>query len=230
MKTTLLLLSFFAISSAAIGQDTVKTKQYHNEFGIDATGFVKQFIFISTNNFPEYYIPSYFLTYRRHLKCGNIRFAIGGSFSDHDIPTAFTGDSNNYHYTSRSFDSRIGWEFSNELSKRWQVFYGMDFRPSFSYTKDDAPYWNGGYANGSEEKSQNYAIAPVLGFRFRINQRLSLSTEASFSLNFQQSESKRYYLPVSSIYPPKNDVIVPKAKTVFTGFSQPLSLFLTFDI
>ncbi|OFX36850.1 MAG: hypothetical protein A2X08_14550 [Bacteroidetes bacterium GWA2_32_17] len=231
MKKTIFTFFLSIGILTVLAQDTtMKSKVYRNEFGIDATGFVKQFLNVNQSEFSNYYSPTYYLTYRRHFKCGNLRFAIGGAIESQDLAPAFTGDSNKYHRNSYSIDTRLGWEFSNDLSKRWQVFYGLDFRPSYSYSKNDAPYWNGGYANGSESKSQIYAVAPLLGFRIKINNRLSLSTETSLSFNFSQSSSRRYYIPVTSQYPPIPDVVTPKTKSFYSSFSQPVFIILTFDI
>jgi hypothetical protein len=231
MKKIFLTVVMTSLILTSFSQDTTKRDKVHrNEFGIDATGFIKQLLNFNQNEYYYYYYPNYYLTYRRHFKCGNIRFALGGDFSDHDIPAAFTGDSNKYHYTSYSYDCRIGWEFFNELSKRWQVFYGLDFRPSKSYTKNDVPYWNGGYANGTETKSQIYGIAPLLGFRFKLSNRLSIMTETSFSVNIQKEYSRKYYIPVTNMYPPIPDDITPKSIKYYSNFMQPLSLFITFNI
>jgi len=233
MKKYILIILASAIATVVSAQvtksDTAK-KVYKNEFGIDATGFIKQFLNFNSSTFQDYYSPTYYLTYRRYLKCGNIRFAIGGSFADYDLTPAFIGDSNKYHYNSYSLDTRIGWEFQTVLSKHWQVFYGLDFRQSIGYTKNDAPYWNGGYANGYMTKSQIYGIAPLLGFRFLLNKRLSISTETSFSINQQQEFTRKYYIPVTNQYPPLPSNVTPKTKKIISGFSQPISLFLTFNI
>lgn len=215
----------------SFAQDTTgRSNIYHNELGIDATGFVKQFVSFGYSEYPSDYNPTYYITYRRHLKCGNIRFAIGGDFENEDISPGFSADSNKYYKKYYSYDTRLGWEFSNGLSKRWQVFYGLDFRPGYTYSKNDAPYWNGGYANGSESKTQTYAFAPLLGFRFKINDRLSLTTETSFSVIFSQNTTRRYYIPVTSQYPAIPDVVKPKTKSIYSSFSQPLSLIFTFEI
>jgi hypothetical protein len=230
MKRYLIALVFTFVTVTVFAQDTIPPKVYRNEFGIDATGFIKQFLNFSNDEFPVFYSETYYLTYRRHLKSGNIRAAVGGGFADYDIPTPFAGDSNIYHFKSYNIDYRVGWEFTNELSKRWQVFYGADFRHSLMYTKNDAPFWNGGYANGSESKVQSFGLAPLLGIRFRINNRISLSTETSFSINLEQAESRRYYLPVTSQYPPLTDQMTPKSNRIISRFNAPLSLFFTFDI
>lgn len=205
------------------------SKVYHNEFGIDATGFIKQFLNFNTGQFNIVYTPTYFITYRRHLNCGNIRFGVGGSFASQDIPVALPEDSNKYHSNAYTLDTRIGWEFTNELSKRWQVFYGLDFRPSYVYSKNDARFWSGGYANGTETKSQVMGIAPLIGFRFKLTSRLSLSTESSFAINVEKSSERRYFIPVTGQYPPTPD-ITTHTKKLSGGFNQPLSLMFTFDI
>jgi hypothetical protein len=230
MKKIIFSIILAASIMSSFAQDSIKNKIYHNEFGIDATGFIKQFLNFSSSQNPEYYSPTYYLTYRRHFKPGNIRFAIGGSYAEHDIQSGLPSDQNKYHYNARSIDARIGWEFVTNLSKRWQVFYGLDFKPSYSYIKDDAPYWNGGYANGDESKTQLYAFSPLLGFKFSITKRLSISTEASFAFILQQQYTRHYYIPETADYPSIPDVIIPKAKQFSTSFTQPLSVFIAFDI
>ena len=231
MKKQSLTILLVAIMMNSFAQDTTSTKVYPNEFGIDVTNFIKQFLNFNNNSTGgNYYSPTYYLTYRRHFKCGNIRFAVGGAFSHQDIAPAFDQDSHKYESNSSSYDVRIGWEFTSEISKRWQVFYGADFRPTYSHNKNDAPYWNGGYANGSESKTEFYTAAPLLGFRFRLTSRLSLTTEASFSINWQTITSRRYYIPVTSQYPPKPDETSPTVKKMYSNFSQPIFLILTFDL
>lgn len=231
MKKLFLAIIFATSILTTFAQDTTKLeKVYHNEFGIDATGFLKQFFNFNQGQFSEYYSAIYYLTYRRHFKCGNIRFAIGGDFANNDFSSSISTDSNKYHNNSYLLNSRIGWEFFNNLSHRWQVFYGIDFKPSVGYIKNDAPYWSGGYANGYEAKSRIYGIAPLLGFRFKLNNRLSFSTETSFSVNWQQDEKKYYYIPISNQYPPLPDEVLPKTIKIISSYFQPLTLFLTFEI
>ena len=227
-KIFFILLTTFVLPT--FGQDTTKhLKVYHNEFGIDATGFIKQFLNFNQSQFGgNYYQPTYYLTYRRLLKCGNIRFAIGGDLANAEAlpvpPDSVTTRSSSY-----SLDARLGWEFFINLHKRWQVFYGVDFRPSYSYSKNDGAFNNGGYANGTENKTQIYGIAPLLGFRFKLTDRLSLTTEASYSINFSTYEGRRYFTPLSSQFPSKPDELVPKTKRMYSNFSQPVSLILTFN-
>ncbi len=228
MSSTFLLI----VVSFASGQDSASiNKKYHNEFGIDATGFMKQFIYISNSQYGgPYYTPTYYLTYRRHLKPGNIRFAIGMGLKYQNVQSPLEEDQNNYNNSSFEFDARIGWEFCEKLSKRWEVFYGLDFRPTYLYEKNDVRYWNGGYANGYEQTSKTYSLAPLLGFRFKLNDRLSLTTEASFSVSHFENQSRNYFIPVTDQYPAKEDIVNPKNKGNYTNFTQPLFIIITFDI
>ncbi len=230
MKKTLLTaataLSFFA-STAQETKDPFKP--HNNEFGVDATGFIRQFFNFDVGGGSNYG-PNYYITYRRHFGPGNLRFAIGGDYAAMDIPAGFPDDMNVYRSQSMSLDFRIGWEFKTELSKRWQVFYGLDFRPSFISGKDDASFFNGGYANGFETSSQNYGFAPLLGFRFRLTNRISLLTETSFAFNIQKISQRQYFTPVTSDYPALPDIKKENQKRVYTSYAQPLSVFITFDI
>ena len=223
MKKTILFIVVISLSIFAFGQKEEKTEnEYKNEFGIDATGFIKQFVNLNTSEYQMCYFPNYYLTYRRRFKGGNIRFAFGGKLSEQD---------NNGNTTdSYAFNTRVGWEFINSLNIRWKVFYGVDLKTSYNYSKNDIQYWNGGYANGKESKTNTYAISPLLGFKFKLTKRLSLSTEANLSFIYQNSYVRSYYTPVSEDYPPIDDVISPDIIKKMISFYQPSFIIITFDI
>lgn len=170
------------------------------------------------------------MTYRRHLKSGNIRFAIGGSYSFEKLKSPNPSSPQEYVDHRYSYDARIGWEFTNEINRKGQVFYGFDFRPSYNYYKNDYGNQNAGYSNGAEEKSQIFGFAPLLGFRFKLSKRLSLVTEANFSVNYQERTSRRYFTPLSNLYPQIPDDSAPKTFKTYTSFNSPLFIIITFDI
>ncbi len=232
MKKIILSIFISAFILIANAQDSLSTKKkYNNEFGIDATAFFKQFIFINNSDFGTvYYEPTYYLTYRRHFKPGNIRFGIGIGFSNSEQTSSNVDDDNNYEYNAIGFDARIGWEFVEKLSKRWEVYYGLDFRPSYRHVQNDVIYLNAGYANGYEETYKLYSFSPLLGFRFRLTERLSLTTEASFSVIITEIERRNYFTPVTDQYPAIPDKEYPKVKMLNSSFSQPLFIIITFDI
>lgn len=162
MKQFVLFLLMGVFTTSVVGQET--PKEYKNEFGLDGTGFIRSFLNLNIESATyANYQPIYYLSYRRKFKPGNIRFAIGGAYEQQDIP-GFQPDSMMFARNSYSIDLRIGWEFTNELSNKWQVFYGLDFRTSFSHSYNEARYFNAGYANGTESDHQILGIAPLLGF------------------------------------------------------------------
>ena len=230
MKTFLtIVLMITSLSSFA--QDTATTKKvYHNEFGIDATSFVKAFMAFGNTQSNYYSDPAYYLTYRRHFKSGNIRFAIGGDYSYEQVMNSNTPDLHDYFWTTYSYEIRLGWEFCEELSKRWQVFYGLDLKNSYTAQKKDATSFSISYAYGYNDISRIKGAVPLLGFRFKLTNRLSLSTEASFSVNYLDHSFSYFFTPRSALYPTIPEVITPRRKVTFTTFRQPVFIFITFDI
>jgi len=223
----LILLSGFLLFTQDVVSQTDTTTTHKNEFGIDVTGTIR--FFTKFQNTSDYsYTPTYYLTYRRYFNSGNIRFGIGGDVSDLEI-TGMVGDSNVYHRITNGIDTRLGWEFKSELSKRWQVFYGLDFRFSAGKQRNEAAFFNGGYAVGFENHSTTYSFAPVLGFRFKLNNRISLLTEANFSFNVTKYKTRNIYTPLSG-YPSMPDEVAPDTRNIYTSFSQPIAVYLVFNI
>ncbi len=232
MKTyiLLLLLSAFAFLNLDASAQSDSLPQYKNEFGLDVTGTIR--FFTKFQNTSDYsYVPTYYLTYRRYFRPGNIRFGIGGDGYTQEQPSPY-GDSAIFKDNSSTLDLRLGWEFKSELSKRWQVYYGLDFRFSFGNRKNEAAFFNGGYAVGFESHFTTVGLAPVLGFRFRINDRISLLTEANFSVNMSKYyKNRNFYTPIpGSGSPQLPDVTAPNTKSLYTQFAQPVAVYFVFTI
>jgi hypothetical protein len=211
-------------------QDTATRKPQHpNEFGIDATGFLKQFLNLNTSGSgAELYSPTYYLTYRHHFGYANLRIGIGANFDNYNIPAYEPNDLNKYYFVSNSLNAFIGWECFTNLSKHWQVFYGADFRPSLDYYRNDNQYSNGGYATGSETQSQIYGVAPFVGFRFKFSKRLSILTETSYAVNWEQDVNKTYYTPMPGATLPAPTPVNQTTTKFFSSFTAPLSVFIDF--
>jgi hypothetical protein len=236
MKKVILYFAFVSVLNVSFSQvKTDSVKVYHNELGVDVTGFFRRFFpVVQTEYYGQYYYieaPIYYLTYRRHFKCGNIRAGIGGDFSRRDVKNYYnTDDTKNYVSLNQSISTRLGWEFTNELSKRWQVYYGLDLKYSRQYYNSNGYTFSIDYTSSYENNTQSYGISPLLGFRFKLTSRLSLTTEACFSVNFDNFTTKRTYTPTSSLYPYKNDDVTPRTNSIYSSFTQPLSIILTFDL
>ena len=227
-----IVLTIMFLSS--YGQDTLRQgpkKKHLNELGLDMTPFIKFYLNFSGNGSFNYQ-PNYMLTYRHYFKKGNLRSAIGGNYYYSESSSPYNGDTLNLKFFKKqsSFELRVGYEFFQNLSRRWQVYYGADLRTSYFYQKDDAPYWNGGYANGIENISKGLGLAPVLGIRFKMSRRVSLITESSFLIQYSESSTQRYYLPVTNSYPLKANDTKTKNRSFGTIFNYPISLVLTVKI
>jgi len=224
-KPLILLCCSLIIAAYSKAQDATDDKPHSIELGVDATSLLRNAFFFEGG----YQLSPYFLTFRKHFTRTNIRAALGGNYSNRDLADIIPDDPRNYMDLSYNINARVGYEWFNELSKHWQEFYGVDFRPSYYYSKRLGPDYSWSYANGSESNIYQYGLAPVLGFRFHITDRLSLLTEASLTFILQKEEQRRYFVPASDLDPE-----IPDQKThstsVFTSFSQPLALFLTVDL
>ncbi|TVR37306.1 MAG: hypothetical protein EA392_13115 [Cryomorphaceae bacterium] len=217
------------IATAAFGQE--EPKEYKNEFGLDATGFIRSVLNINFDpTFQMPYTPTYFLSYRRKFKPGNIRFAIGGAYGREDVLSMLSNDTSTFQRNFSAIDVRLGWEFTTELSKRWQAYYGLDLRATFTHNYNELIFSSGGYANGRESRNEILGLAPLLGFRFRITDRISLLAEGSFSLNWAKTDRRDFFTPLSESSPELPDTQLPTARSTYTLFAQPLSIFFVFDI
>lgn len=231
MKT---LLSFFLIIFACVSafsqteSDSQWTHDRHHEIGLDVTAFIKQFTTFNGSGF--ILDPVYQFTYRYKTKFGNARFGIGGAYQESEYQDLWISDSTIRTRMENMVSARIGWEFKTEISRRWQAFYGIDFRPNFYYNRNDSYNYDFEYIIGREEKTTIMGVAPLLGFRFRLTERLSLTTEASFALNFQNSAERIYYMPRYDFVGPKGDYKSEDLKSVYGRFIAPTFITINFDL
>lgn len=221
------LFAIVFVSFTVVSQDNFETDN-KNELGLDVTGFIRFFTqFQQSNDFA--YNPTYYLTYRRYFSPGNIRFGIGGDYDRFEVSTPLT-DSLTFYNTESAITMRVGWEWKTELGKRWQAYYGADFRYIHSSGDIEANFFNGGYAEGIEYKARTLGLSPILGFRFRLNDRISLITEASLSIYHLTYDRLDKSTPMTSGLPDKDDVIQPRTKSVYMTFQQPVSVFFVFNL
>ena len=190
---TLILVIFFG--QAVHSQNPVQkndTIVYRHEFGLDATSFIKQFLNLNINGGQIPY-PVYYLTYRLHSKKSNLRAGFGGEYTRKNArPSSPSSPSREYDLT-KSFYYRVGYEYINKINDRWSIFYGMDLRPSVFYNKNDNINQSLGFTVGTTSNTKTIGLAPLLGARFQINKRLSLSTEVSISFNYSETKSWNFY-------------------------------------
>ncbi len=185
MKKSLLLFSFISFSNFLFSQN----ENYNGQFGFDATGFIAQFLnFGSTSSGSSPYV----LTYRKLGAKKNIRFGLGGSFN-------ITEDR-----VTNAIEFRVGNERYRDFEKRWRALYGWDFKLGGFYNSD-----------GNNNVTTNFKVgaSPFFGLQFRINERLSVSTEAAYTFWLGQTVRGK-----------EDDF------QFSTSFNPPVSLFVQYDI
>lgn len=187
MKKQILFISFLLFSSTVFSQ----TGNYNRQFGVDATGFVAQFLNFSGSGAGT---PSYFFTYRKLGDKQNSRVGIGGNF------ILSGGDSDTRFITN--INARFGKERYKDFAKRWRGFYGWDLKTGLGV--------NAG--GGNEVVSLNLGPSAFFGLLFRLNSRLSLSTETSFDI-----------LANGLFREDSNDF------SVATFFRPPMALYVNYD-
>jgi hypothetical protein len=225
--TTLILLS--CLCKIAFSQNNSKhadSIKFKHEFGVDATAFVKQFFNLNSSSV-SYTYPIYYLTYRFHLKNSNVRAALGGNFIDRNNKAYSAGVRENIIY--KSIDARIGYELIKKINTRWNIFYGLDFRPSTNYEKTDNANQINGYIQSNYTKSKTLGFAPLLGVKYQLNKRINLSTEISFTLAYSESEYKTTYKPIAN-QPAKPDNNKRDNYSWVSTFGPPVFVYFAFDL
>lgn len=183
-----IVISLFVIGAVL----KVQAQDYDRQIGIDGNQFLSQFFNFggSVNNF-----SSYFLTLRKLGETHNRRFGFGANlaFNSNDVAS------------SSSINVRFGKERFKDFGKidQWRAFYSLDHKVGLDI-----------FINNGDNNRANlrFGVAPVVGLQFRINDRISLSTEAAF--NFW----------LSGGFARDNNVI-----SFNTSFEPPLSLFVQYD-
>ncbi len=120
----------------------------------------------------------------------------------------------------RNFLGRIGIEKQVDLTKKWQCFYGLDFKLKTGTVKesnDDDPYrWDG------------IGLSNFLGIQYRLTSRLILQTEASIQLSQTTiRNSNQFFIEPFPIFPIQTE----GNKTTFKNLSLviPNILYLAFE-
>ena len=225
---TLTICSFEFASSQNHLQGNDSVRHHRHELGLDATSFIKQFL--SFNNQTQGYVPRYYLTYRYHFKHSNLRAAAGGTYKNENVKSPNISNPNRARDFEKSFDFRIGYEFTKTLNGRWSAFYGLDLRPSVSHIKNDDIGQTSGYTRGFKSDSRMIGLAPLLGFKYKINHRLSLTAEASISFNYFEEFSHYYYTPNADWMTARPDDNKRDSYNWYSSFNQPIFIIIVFDL
>jgi len=187
-------------------------KEYLNVIGLDANGFVRQFLNLNTIS---YYYSPYVLSYKRIIKNTHaIRANVGGN---HYKNNSSTNDTINTKNIRSDFFLGIGYENYKYVSKNWNIYYGADL--IFNYKNDEQKSNNNLYNSyRSIQSDYAYGVSPVFGVQFLINKRISLATETSYDITYTTTTNERLNVP-NSIYNRTT-----KSTGITTQFHAPTSI------
>lgn len=229
MRATLLLSTLLVTVASAAQTDSLVRRC---EIGADMSAFVRVFISHYAGQDPSIYEqPNYLLSYRYHFREYNLRFGVGGVVDDEEREATWYGaqPGETYHDRTTLMTLRLGVERYEELSRRWQVFYGLDFRPSWERLDDGFTHSNAGYRHARHTREQQMGVAALMGVRFRITPRFSLLTETSFAYVRTDVETRTVSTPQDDTYPFIDDEVF-KGTNLNTVFQAPLMLVAAFDL
>lgn len=193
MKTLLTvnaILLFFIASHAQT--DSSKTFWFKGQVGVNATGFLKQFVVMNNTavgqTSPFDFNAKAFVGWNRHpnLLLGP-RLGFG-------YRSTHTYSNNEQQNNERSDDAlsrsvRVGLELQQIISKRWVVYYGFDYINMRSSTSTvsisqifnpNPPFDPINVRTEIITTSKTTGFGPVLGVQFNVNRHLCLGTETSF--------------------------------------------------
>lgn len=168
---------------------TSKAQDKKNQFGLNVTAFVKQYLVLNSQSFDNN-VP-YLLTYRRFGKNFNLRagLAASSSYNRRDDMSSFQ-----FIYTdNRSTNLRIGIDRTYAMTKKWNLYYGLDLFGANTMTKQETkPKSPSPFANEFKyrNKTQTIGLSPNLTVEFMLNNRLSIFTETNLSIAWSHFTEK----------------------------------------
>jgi hypothetical protein len=226
LKNNLFILMLIVPATLAAQSETTTFK---NEFGTDIIGLVQEILDFNNPQFNVPYAPIYQITYKRHFEKMSLRVGVGGNISADEVANNAI---NEIIKNSRSLlNYRIGVEKPINLSKRWNFYYGIDFKQGISNDRADFNYQNGGWRIGSDSKSSTFGVSPLFGIEFRITDRIALQTEANFMAYYLKTTNQPLITQISdtpSFPKPSTDLETTKGNGM--EFNVPNFLVLTIKI
>ncbi len=215
MKSIATAILLFLFTQSGIAQDSVITSDNHHEVGVDISPFLQRFV---SGNIAGNYSP-FFVMYRYHFNNWNIRTGIGGTLrKQEDV----LNDTSIYTSENSSFIYRLGVERKIDFYRRWQFYYGLDLY-TYSETRIYERIEGSTFSDNDRNKENGYGVAPLMGLRFKINDRISFTTESSLVLYYFKARNERTY----SLSPQTDRITSTEGWR--TSFSPPTSIFFTFN-
>ncbi|MTI31917.1 hypothetical protein [Xanthovirga aplysinae] len=188
MKKLLITFCLILIYTSTYSQNTDNEEvkiRYKNEIGLDLGAFLTKenngsIIALDDNNQPIYFLnsyenyqPIYFLNYKILGKKVNGRFALGGKLFTFPRTEDPEGNTN-------SIFLKIGFEAFKEISQKWEFYGGADLNSEFYSSSIPNPVQHNSKIKG---KVNVIGWGPLLGFRFKVHQRVNFQFESALRIN-----------------------------------------------
>ena len=183
MKNILLVLGLLCISISSIAQDNFRQGKYA-EHGLNITPLLVQFV-----PFGGTEITTSMVAYQYQLIKNRRIFRTGVGFNLHSV-----GDSEELH-----LNLRIGFGKEHGLGPKWTFYKGMDFW--FFAGEKNTPL--GGIDNNFfNDEAVGLGLAPFVGIKFHISERINLGTETHFLLGYLMSHDEVAFkvVPPASLF------------------------------
>lgn len=178
MKTKLTIL-LLIVGTYSFSQELPDLKAYSKDIGFN-TNFLLNGIINSSGS------PFDLMLKKQKTSNQAIRYGIQ-LYTD---ITTYTYQASNY-YQQRdyySFSFSIGKEKQHQINKKWIFYYGGDLAPFYQYSKDS--YYSSNQLNNENLNNEvGLSLAPFLGIRFQVNDRLYIATEAKLLLSYSRKET-----------------------------------------
>ncbi len=224
---TICLCLFIGLSTIK-AQEVEKTQTFKHEVGLDMTDLMRQFLFSNNSFFPvtqnvtESYTLSYRLMYKDKV---NLRLGVGGYFNNGER----TLDTINFDIGGTALRYRIGIDKIQPIKGRWEAYYGIDFFQELGKTNSTYTSTNNNYIRKSVDNQTRSGISPLVGIRFRFNERIGLQTSLNAEFyQYSDTNTTTYEVLDSNIAAVLPTNQTSGNKTNGLDINIPINLVLTF--
>ncbi len=176
-KTTLILFWVFMAQFGFSQQKEPKNMTLQHELGLNVTNLLTDLL--GNNNRTDAGV--YLLSYKKVKSNRALRIGATINFSVKNQNNLNVSSS----LTNQNFQLRIGRETRQNLSTKFQYYYGLDFIGGFQQEQSSATAGSGQIIQ--TDKVFTIGGGPVLGFQFAIYDRLLIGTEGSLYAAYNKS-------------------------------------------
>jgi hypothetical protein len=214
MKKTFFYIILLCLSANVNAQTETQTESKPKptwQFGLNTTQLLKQFLNPNSSS-----TEPYTLVGRRIQGNKAFRFGFGIFWDSRKEQVEKFLDSKTFN--NQSLSMRLGYEWRRELHPRWNAYYGIDVVGIY---KNDENVSDSGFDKVTiQNQNIDTGLAGVLGMEYKLNERVSLSTEGSLGMFYSTGKDGTKFSAAT-----QTDSF--KSKSGFKTITQlPISLFL----